>query len=247
MEAIALGKKFYVLWNIEDKVETFHNGAFSIEFTHYTYIKIISKDKDKDFTKYPNAIEMENLNGHTKSFSVKKGEKVWIANNVFRFGKYYLQKIDNCTDYEYMKWYYEKVYGTHKKYVENILLANGYIKKSKDVKFGGLKTIKRNYITSKKEESLNNWMEAQIKNGMPFDITPEKNLNENGCFKINKYIFKFQDVKLYYYEGITYSLPISNGKPKRIKNKTITIHRYSIEKVDNKTIINIKDFDIVKK
>ena len=87
MEAIALGKKFYVLWNIEDKVETFHNGAFSIEFTHYTYIKIISKDKDKAFTKYPNAIEMENLNGHTKSFSVKKGEKVWIANNVFRFGK----------------------------------------------------------------------------------------------------------------------------------------------------------------
>ena len=82
---------------------------------------------------------------------------------------------------------------------------------------------------------------------MPFNITPEKNLNENGCFKINKYIFKFQDTKLYWYEGFTYSLPIVNGKPKRIKNKTITIYKYTIENVDNKTIINVKDFYIPKK
>ena len=149
MKAIALGKKFYVLWNIEDKVETYHDGAYSIEYTYYNYIKVVAKDKAKALAKYPDAVEMEELNGKTKSFRIKKSEPVWCANNIFRFGKYYMQNIDECTDYDYMKWYWDHIYDEHKAHVENILVKNGYIKRRKEVKIG-LKKFKIVHIVWKK-------------------------------------------------------------------------------------------------
>jgi len=241
MKAIALGNKFHVLWNIEDKVKTYHDGAYSIEYTYYNYIKVVAKDKAKALAKYPDAVEMEELNGKTKSFRVKKSEPVWCVNNVFRFGKYYMQKINECTDYNYMNWYLEHITGEHKAYVESILLNNGYIKRNRIVKIG-LRKINKKYIIYEKEELFNDRITKEIKTKMPFNITLKKNLTLDGIYREGKYVFKFDKIKQFYYDVYIYSLPLIKGKAKRIKNKEITIYRYTVEN----NIITILDFEMAK-
>ena len=64
--------------------------------------------------------------------------------------------------------------------------------------------------------------------------------NEDGI------LFKFNDVKINYYNGFEYGLPLVNGKAKRIKNKTIKIKDYKYEITKYDTIVEVLDFAIVK-
>ena len=64
--------------------------------------------------------------------------------------------------------------------------------------------------------------------------------NEDGI------LFKFNDVKLNYYNEFEYGLPLVNGKAKRIKNKTINIKDYKYEITKYDTIVEVLDFTIVK-
>ena len=74
--------------------------------------------------------------------------------------------------------------------------------------------------------------------------------NSNKCYGVYRnedgILFKFNDVKINYYNGFEYGLPLVNGKAKRIKNKTIKIKDYKYEITKYDTIVEVLDFAIVK-
>ena len=48
------------------------------------------------------------------------------------------------------------------------------------------------------------------------------------------------------YQGWPYYLPMVNGKAKRIKNKWITVNKYTYEPNDYGFTVNVIDFEISK-
>lgn len=247
--AIGFANKFYTLWEISEETKPLGNGH-SCVVTHYNYIKNISFDKETALAKYPNATFDENLRGKTWSWNSEK--EVWDNVDVFRFGKYKYEKIDN-TDLNYLSWYWDQIDGDHKEYVGEILKANGYeIRTNTYTNYdGGIHTS--TYLVSpevlanerKNNEALNE-IEIKLKNGETIEFVTEYNPDELGDCRIGDIIYHFNEVKENYYQGWSYYLPVVNGKQKRIKNKKIIITKYTYTRNNSVITINIEDFTINK-
>ena len=247
--AIGFANKFYTLWQISEETRDLGNGHSYI-VTYYNYVKNISFDKETAMAKYPNAVFDENLRGKTQSWNTEK--EVWDNINIYRFGKYKYEKIDN-SDLNYLAWYWDQIYGDHKEYVGEILKANGYeIRTNTYTDYYG-ETRTSTYLISPEEleierknnEALNE-IEKKLQNNEVVEFVSECNPDVLGDCRIGDIIYHFNEVKENYYQGWMYYLPVINGKQKRIKNKKIVVTKYTYTRNDSVIAINIEDFSIVK-
>ena len=94
-----------------------------------------------------------------------------------------------------------------------------------------------------------------LNNKEELEVTFDRNLSvefddSNKCYGVYRnedgILFKFNNVKLNYYNGFEYGLPLVNGKAKRIKNKTIKIKDYAYEITKYDIIVEVYDFVIAK-
>ena len=248
--AIGFANKFYTLWNITEETKPLGNGCNYV-VTHYTYIKNISFDKETALAKYPNATLDENLRGKTQSWNSEK--EVWNNVDVFRFGKYKYEKIDN-TDLNYLSWYWDQIDGDHKEYVGKILEDNGYeIRTNTYTDYYG-ETHTSTYLmdpealeNERLEEIEKNKVLAELAKNEPLNICIDHNPNYEGNCRIGDVIYHFQQVHENYYQGYDYYLPVLNGKQKRIKNKNLVIKNFTYRTEDNGLItVEILDFEIKK-
>lgn len=258
MKVIGFANKFYTLWEVTEETKDLGNGR-SYLITHFNYIKNISFDKYTALAKYPGVFIDKNLKGHTESWSTKK--EIWNNVDTFRFGKYTGSKIDSVTDNNYIEWYWDNASGDHKEYVGKVLESRGYEIRTSNYSY-------EDYYSGKIIEKTNAWLvgpeelEAErnnaieinkkleeLKNATELIFTPIFNPNENGnicdndCYNI---IYHFNEVKENYYRGFPYYLPVLNGNTKRIKNKNIKITDFTYTVEDEKLIININNFEIIK-
>lgn len=241
MLAIGFANKFYTLWNISEERRDLGNGHSYI-ITHNDYIKNISFDKETALAQYPDAKLDETLKGHTRSWESTK--EVWDNVDVFRFGKYKYEKINN-SDLSYLTWYWGQIYGDHKEYVGSILKDNGY-----EIRTWG---EDNQYLMSpedlenerKQNEETNEFIKTLDKKE-DLNVVFEYNPDEEGECRIYNIIYKFKEVRENYYNGFPYYLPVVNGKQKRIKNKNLVITDYNYSVNDNIITIQILDFKIEK-
>lgn len=249
-QVIGFSRKFFTLWNVVEEKVTIQNGLYKI-IKHYNYVKNISYDKDKAFAAYPNAAYDEDLRGRTKSWKTVK--EVWENVDTFRFGKYKYQKINDNDDIDYIAWYWEHVDGEHRDYISKILKLYGYEIGTWYTKIGKAK-YEHQYLVSPETVAKNkakvrriNMIENSLKNNDPLEVNIDRNPDSEGFFMEEDGIkYHFQEVDVNYYNGFHYYLPKLNGKQKRIKNKTILITDYTINRDDNDATIEIFNFMIKK-
>ena len=105
MYTIGFANKYYTLWDCTTNEHTDDRGIRYITYSN-VYLKNISFDLDKAQKLYPGAPVDESLKGHTRSFNTNK---VIYPDNVFNFGKYCGKRFDECSDYDYMAWYFQQV------------------------------------------------------------------------------------------------------------------------------------------
>ena len=195
------------------------------------------------------------MNGKTRNFWEK--EYIWTSVDVFRFGKYKGTYINDCNDTDYIAWYWKNIYDDHKEFVENILISRGYQTRINDVKSDDddLFLVKEKVMVSKDQVALENNDESNMSdqlrnfyNSKEITINPTHNLSMNGNYREDNVIYKFLDYKYYpaTYYSPEYYLPLSNGKAKRIKNKTVVIDRFNVKMDNNKIIIEVLNFKVTK-
>lgn len=249
--AIGFTNKFYTLWEITEETRPLGNGHNCI-VTHYNYIKNISFDKETALAKYPNAIFDDNLRGKTISWESTK--EVWDNVDVYRFGKYKYEKIDN-RELNYLAWYWNNIYEEdHKKFVEDVLTANGYeirtytytnLVTGEEVSSKHLITPEDLEIEHQNNKEFNMTL-AELEAGNPINVFIKSNPDSEGNYNDGNVNYHFQEVKENWYSGFTYYLPVLNGKAKRIKNKNIIIKNYTYTVNNNVINIEVLDFEIVK-
>lgn len=250
MKYIGFTNKFYTLWDVYEDSKPLGNGR-TIKVTKHIYIKNISFDRDKAFAAYPDAEFDENLRGHSSFDSNERIE--WDNVDTFRFGKYMFMKIEEVNDLNYTAWYWDQAYGEHKDFVSEFLKKNGY-----EIRTHTWKTYEGfdrtdEYLMSpealaieKAEAEKLSSDEKLLETGEPLSFLCEYNLDENGEVCDGNLTYKFSETKEMEYRGWPYWLPIKNGKAKRIKNKNITITKYTFKKNNYGFTVNVIDFEISK-
>ena len=239
MKVIGFANKFYTLWNVTSKVvESKYNKETLVT---NTYIKNISMDIDKVKELYPGIEIDESLRGHSCTFEYTK-ERKEINTDKFNFGKYEGKLISECIDNSYLCWFFDNCEGERKHNVEARLVELGFV-------------VKDDIIFTQEEIAKEEQIERMLSNKEEIEVVFNKNLSiefdsSDKCYGVYRnedgILFKFNDVKLNYYNGFEYGLPLVNGKAKRIKNKTVKIKDYNYEITKYDKIVEVKDFIIMK-
>lgn len=238
MKFIGFANKFYTLWDVTSKVVESKYSKHTIVTN--TYIKNISINIDKVKELYPDVEIDESLRGHSCTFEYIK-ERKEINVDKFNFGKYEGQLISECNDESYLIWFFDNCDVERKKNVEERLVELGFV-------------IKNDTIFTREEIEKQEQIERILSNKEELEVTFDRNLSvefdsSNKCYGVYRnedgILFKFNDVKLNYYNGFEYGLPLVNGKAKRIKNKTVKIKDYKYEITKYDTIVEVYDFVIV--
>ena len=250
MNVIGFTNKYYTLWDVMEETIDLHNGQ-KMHIVHNAYIKNISFDKEKAFAAYPDAPFSEELRGHSASFDTKK--IVWDNVDTFRFGKYNGLKIEEVNDVKYTSWYWDQVYAEHRDFVSEYLKKHGYEVRTRTWESYDGTTKTDEYLMSPEALDIEK-AEAEklaedeniLKTGNPLSFFCEYNLDENGEVRDGNLTYKFPETKEMEYRGWPYWLPIKDGKSKRIKNKNITVMKYTYEPNNYGFTINVIDFEIAK-
>ena len=239
MKVIGFANKFYTLWDVTSKVVESKYSKDTLVTN--TYIKNISMDIDKVKELYPDVEIDESLRGHSCTFEYTK-ERKEINTDKFNFGKYEGKLISECTDKSYLCWFFDNCDGERKQNAEARLVELGFV-------------IKNDIIFTQEEIAKQEQIERMLSNKEELEILFNRNLSiefdsSDKCYGVYRnedgILFKFNNVKLNYYNGFEYGLPLVNGKAKRIKNKTIKIKDYKYEITKYDTIVEVLDFTIVK-
>ena len=239
MKVIGFANKFYTLWDVTSKVVESKYSKCTIVTN--AYIKNISTNIDKVKELYPGVEIDESLRGHSCTFEYIK-ERKEINTDKFNFGKYEGQLISECNDESYLIWFFDNCDVERKKNVEKRLVKLGFV-------------IKNDTIFTQEEIEKQEQIERMLSNKEELEVTFDRNLSvefddSNKCYGVYRnedgILFKFNNVKLNYYNGFEYCLPLVNGKAKRIKNKTVKIKDYTYEITKYDIIVEVYDFVIAK-
>ena len=219
-QIIGFGDNYYTLW------EQAGNGS-------PVYIKNISKDFETAKSKYPDAEVDLSLKGVCwGSFDSVQKERF---DDRFNFGKYEGIQFAICTDYNYMKWYSERISKDTQEWknLADVMVAAGYV-----ICDGWIMT-KESYEEYMREEAIRAEFASLIENNLPFEVEFDYN---NVEFYHCDWSCRFENVKKMGsgYYGYYY-LPMLKGKAKRIKGKTVRMTKYEVK---DKEII-IKEFVVV--
>lgn len=236
---IGFAGKYYTLWEHET---VYRNNDMGVIFRrdNYRFIKNISFDRDKAIAKYPEATFNDDLRGRKGSWVCEVRVREY---NKFHCGKYMGRLFDACTDYDYMKWFYNNCANDDQRnYLENLMKPEGYeVRVQKfhwDDELGEThESIQKDMLSPKEVQSIKEQKEREEKakerfsTGTPFIVSMTRNLDEFGeCFiKDLETKLKFEDFKCNCYEGYYYGLPKDKkGHAKRVKNKQLLIEKYEV-------------------
>ena len=125
MYIIGFTNSFYTLWKASEPYKVFLSGTKYITKQDINYIKNLSTDLEVAKSKVGSDFTIDlTLRGST-SFTRQIGSNVEsiVEEGCFEFGKYATKPIADCTDFEYLAWYFGQ---TKDKAAEKVLLDNGY-------------------------------------------------------------------------------------------------------------------------
>lgn len=220
MLQIGFSNKYFTLWNvIEETRYTGDKGQYRYDVTIFTYIQNLSLSKDKAIEKAKSMgctdlkvnDDLKGISG--KSFERAKVIEIKYEDFQFNFGKYTGDDIRENNDLSYLKWFYNES--------NNIYAGNRVVELDKNyIIYKGDLMKKEAYNRIKRAEEIDNKLH---KTGS-IDLDIERNADGNGFLYVDNVNYYFENSKCMYYNGYEYSLPVLNGKAKRIKGKTITVN-----------------------
>lgn len=245
MLRIGFSKKYFTLWDVQSTTEWNVVDGINLPYQKisYCYLQNLSMDeneaKRKAIFKGVENFEIDHdLFGRNASFFYRKELFSKIPSDksyFFEFGKFQGEPIKNCTDIDYLFWFFNESQNIHAK---AILLENGF------VEFEGQLL----HAEHAKKIKLRDLVIKEIEGKKEIEVEILSNLNGDNEFRFsikNEVFFGFflglsKDM---YYNGVTYGLPIINGKAKRIKNKLVKI---SIVRLNNLNgLYEVNNFEIL--
>lgn len=242
-KVIGFANKFYTLWEYEavDQYTTDVYGNYYRSGVNHTYhyIKNISFDLAKVKDKYP-GVDIDTSLCGTRSFT--REEKIELPANVFWFGKYYGQPIDDImeSDFQYCLWCVENrsysnnsVYiKSHPKYIAHFdaieLEKVRKIEEAEKVSVGDVITL------SFQRNGYNGWFSDNGR--MEYIHSGEASMARyDRCF-VDAYLNDTMvtiECPCRPVSGMyPYLMPIINGKAQRTKNKSIEVTVTEVTKTD---------------
>ena len=244
MLRIGFSTKYFTLWDVQETIEWTSVGGLNLPYQKisYCYIQNLSMDeneaKRKAIFKGVENFEIDHdLFGRNASFFHKKELFSKIPSDksyFFEFGKFQGEPIKNCTDFDYLFWFFNESQNIHAK---AILLENGFVEfegqvvHAEHAKKIKLRDLVFNEIKEKKEVEVEIISNLAFENGFMFSF---KNEVLNGIYLGEK--------KEMFYNGFTYYLPIIEGKAKRFKGKTAKL---TIEKINGDWSFEINKIEIL--
>lgn len=225
MLRIGFSTKYFTLWDVQETTEFQRIDGLNLPYQKisYCYIQNLSMDeneaKRKAIFKGVENFEIDHdLFGRNASFFHKKELFSKIPSDksyFFEFGKFQGEPIKNCTDFDYLFWFFNESQNIHAK---AILLENGF------VEFEGQVV----HVEHAKKIKLRDLVVKEIEDKDEIEVIVLSNLNcENELrFEFKNEVFFGcwnENSKGYIYQGIEYFLPIIGGKPKRVKNKPVKV------------------------
>jgi len=214
MYYIGFTNKYYTLWSVysEDSYvqingETRKNGIK----THHIYIQNLSYDlvsaklRAEQITGEKNITFDSELKGKNHSFY--SFEKISpYMNDEFDKGKFAGQKIEKCTDIDYLKWSYDNLlYDNRREIAKIILLKNGYVEHP----FENNEILRKDELKSViKQEEKEKYLNS-LKYGFNFKNGEKVKLTVN---VLNIYSYKGRYGYVYTYEFATDDLKVLKYK-----------------------------------
>jgi hypothetical protein len=231
MLAIGFTNKYFTLWDIQSSPQYSQDSHGHVTLTHtsviYTYLQNLSMTESEAIAKAKakGCVNLEvdkELFGRNESWSVIHKGYCFLPDDLcplFTFGKYEGTKILNCTDIQYLLWFFSK---TNSRYAKMILLQNGYVELNNHI------YTKAQFEEIQESRKAKELMDLELKaiedsGSGHIILTPERNLSPIGTLEYKRCRVLFKDYKSMYYNGYSYALPIVNGSAKKIKGKTIVL------------------------
>ena len=225
MLRIGFSTKYFTLWDVQETTEWTSVGGLNLPYQKisYCYIQNLSMDeneaKRKAIFKGVENFEIDHdLFGRNASFFHKKELFSKIPSDksyFFEFGKFQGEPIKNCTDFDYLFWFFNESQNIHAK---AILLENGFVEHEGQLLHG----------EHAKKIKLRNLVFKELEGKEEVQVEILSNIDGNNCFRFsykNEVLwggFKGQ-TKAMFYNGITYYLPVIDEKAKKIKGKIVTL------------------------
>lgn len=184
----------------------------------------------------------------------------------FRFGKYSGNDVFTCEDTDYMCWYCrclgDKIADNEFKKSEMKDVENEIYSIAAELNCRGAivnierdtnKKIHVSYVTptmvsinAKKAEYAKHIIDAILSKGANIEVEFKHNINYNGDYEV--YAKDIEGNVIYHFDNAKYirgryptTLPVINGKSKRINGASFVIHDYTWTTDGDKVIINVKD------
>ena len=244
MLRIGFSNKYFTLWDVTTTTEfkSFDGLHLPYQKTYFHYLQNLSMDekeaKRKAIFKGVENFEIDHdLFGRNASFFHKKELFSKIPSDksyFFEFGRKKGEKIQDCDDFDYLFWFFNESQNIHAK---ARLLENGF------EDFEGQVV----HAEHAKKIKLRNLVFSELKSKKEIQVEILSNLNEHGYFRFsfkNEVLWGgfFGMKKQMFYNGITYFLPIIDGKAKRFKGKTAKL---TIEKINGDWTFEINKIEIL--
>ena len=245
---IGFSNVMFTLWDVQEHnsytTDSWGNHHLSSSWVQYTYLKNVSKSREKVIELYPDLTINEEIRG-TKSYEVSIYEDKYSP-EVFSKGFLSGTLISECSDISNLKWSYWAERNSER--CDNILKqmeSLGYFFVSEYNCWFTKEELAEKQRKETEREQINKLYESEVKrinelynsyeSGGEIEIEMDRNLTEYGVIALvsdlaNEHNFngydvvlrvKFEDYVVNYYNGYGYGLPAIKGKGKRVKGKTL--------------------------
>jgi hypothetical protein len=242
MLRIGFTTQYYTLWDVTTEVQYSvasqgSNGDvkyYPYAVTTYQYLQNLSKDlvKAQEKASSMGCVSLEadkELFGRNSSWETTK--KLWCdlpknQSPFFEYGKYRDSKIIDCTDLNYLYWYFGE---TDNIYAKQLLISSGTYRMYDSV----LYSVDRYNEIIAKAESVDKTKKfynvVKESDYAHVVIRPTKNIS--GQYNLLTATtsddvdvdIMFKETREMFYNGWTYKLPVVNGVGKKIKNKELVL------------------------
>ena len=225
MLRIGFSTNYFTLWDVKETTEFQRIEGLNLPYQKisYCYIQNLSMNeaeaKRKAIFKGVENFEIDfDLYGRNASFVTRKELFSKIPSDksfFFEFGRLKGQKIQDCNDFDYLFWFFNESQNIHAK---AILLENGFVEHEGQLLHG----------EHAKKIKLRNLVFKELEGKEEVQVEILSNIDGNNCFRFsykNEVLWGgFQgQTKAMFYNGITYYLPVIDGKAKKIKGKIVTL------------------------
>lgn len=214
---IGRGREYFTLWYISYDEEK--------ERYYCQYVQNLMKTNDKEKVRmtFPNLGIDTSLFGH-HSFYRKEAVKA-VDLTVWPFGKYKGQRIEDCEDDSYLTWAIRNAYEYRGEDFSGEI-AKALVKRGYALRDGMWMTAEEMAKYGRADRMLESQTPFEFR-ATGFDADEED--DEYGYTRVDGIPYPValpckHYSGTYYHSG--YSLPIIDGKPKRVKGKTIRVTKY---------------------